>query len=207
MARLYEATGDKSMIPQADPDKTISYTVKSTKEKVKHVLTDKEWDKYKEVRGKTAFTELTELMGNEDYQNASTATQVQMIKDIWSHANDVGKKAVIPDIDLNDPVETSVGTIAKDSKIASTKNEMIKALNARDYDAYDTMVQALYDEGLEESDVKAKIRDYYREQYKDAYRKKMKDRISEIEEILDNTGIDFDELIDGWKEAVDDEQP
>ena len=206
MARLYEATGDKSMIPQADPDKTISYTVKSTKENVKHVLTDKEWDLYKETRGKTAFAELTELLNNPDYQKASDATQVQMIKDIWSHANDVGKKAVIPDIDLNDPVETSVGKIAKDSKIASTKNEMIKALNARDYDAYDTMVQALYDEGLEESDVRAKIRDYYREQYKDAYRKKMKDRIAEIEEILNNTGIDFSDLIDNWKEAVDEEK-
>lgn len=203
MARLYEATGDKSMIPQADPDKTISYTVKSTKENVKHVLTDKEWDKYKEVRGKTAFNELTDLLNNPDYQNASDATQVQMIKDIWSHANKVGQKAVIPDIDVDD---SNVATIAKDSKISSTKNEMIKALNARDYDAYDTMVQALYDEGLEESDVRAKIRDYYREQYKDAYRKKMKDRISEIKEILNNTGIDFSDLIDNWQEAVDEEK-
>ena len=203
MARLYDATGDKAMIPEADPDKTISYTVKSTKEKVKHVLTDKEWDKYKEVRNKTAFTELSELIENPDYQNASDATQVQMIKDIWSHANKVGQKAVIPDIDVDD---SNVATIAKDSKIASTKNEMIKALNAGDYDAYDTMVQALYDEGLEESDVRAKIRDYYREQYKDAYRKGLDDRVLEIEDILDNTGIDFSDLIDSWQEAVDNEQ-
>ena len=203
MARLYEATSDKSMIPQADPDKTISYTVKSTKEKVKHVLTDKEWDLYKETRGKTAFAELTELMGNEDYQNASTATQVQMIKDIWSHADKVGQKAVIPDLDVDD---SSVATIAKDSKIASTKNEMIKALNVGDYDTYDDKVQALYDEGLEESDVRAKIRDYYRDQYKDAYRKGLDDRVLEIEDILDNTGIDFSDLIDSWQEAVDEEK-
>ena len=206
MARLYDATGDKKMIPDADPDKKITYTIKSTKEKITHVLTDQEWDKYKEVRNQTAYNELNALLANEDYQKATDAVQAQMIKDIWSHADKVGQKAVIPEIETEESNEATVATIAKDSRIAGYKDEMIKALKAEDYEAYETMAQALYDEGLEESDVMGKIRDYYREQYKDAYRKGLDDRMMEIEEILDNTGFDFEDMIMSWQEKVDEEQ-
>lgn len=165
------------------------------------VFTDKEWDLYKEVRNKTAHKELAELIQNPDYLSASDATQVQMIKDIWSHANKVGQNAVIPEIDIDAPSENTVATIAKDSKIASCKSEMIKALNAGDYDAYETMTQALYDEDLDESDIKAKVRDYYRDQYKDAYKKGNDARVLEIEEIIDNTGLDINYY--KWQEDVD----
>ena len=200
MARLYDSTGDSAMIPKEDPsDKTI--TVK----KEKRVLTDKQWDQYKATRNQTAFKELTELMNDPNYQNSSDAVQVQMIKDIWSHATEVGKNAVFPDYELK---KTNVSTIAKDSKIAGLNDELIKALNAEDYDAYDTMVEAIREEFEDEKDadstIKTKIGDTYRDQWKDAYRNNDTVKMDEIEELLEYTGLDFNIYgKNGWMEQED----
>ena len=74
IGRVYDATQDLSLMP-SDPPKSFSY------KNDKVVLTDKQWDAYKEQRGQTAFNMLTELMQNPDYLNASASTQADMIKD------------------------------------------------------------------------------------------------------------------------------
>ena len=199
MARLFDSTGDAAMIPKEDPDKSI------TANKVKHVLTDKQWDLYKETRNKTAHKELTELMNSPEYKKATDATQVQMIKDIWSHADKVGKNAVIPEVEVDNK---SVETIAKDSKVTSLKNELVKALNAEDYDAYDSMVEAIREEYDDESDadsvIKTKIGNEYRDRWKEAYRKGDYATMADIEMILDYTGFDFNIYgRNGWQEKED----
>lgn len=200
MGRLFDLTGDPKMIPDEDPDKSITYTVPTTKEKITHVLTDKEWDRYKEVRGKTAYAGLSELINNADYKNATAAVQVQMIKDVWSRADKAGKNAIIPDIEVG---SGDVASIARESKVTGYKNEMIKALNAGDYETYDTMVQALLDSDVEEREIATKISNNYRNMYKAAYRKGDTARMLEIEEILDYTdlGIDYEK----WQDQVDNE--
>lgn len=65
------------------------------------------------------------------------------------------------------------------------------------------MVEALHQEGIEDSEIKNKIRDTYRNQYKDAYRKGDTERMAEIEETLDMTDYDFSKLISGWEDDVD----
>lgn len=200
MGRLYDLTGDPKMIPDEDPDKSITYTAPTTKEKITHVLTDKEWDRYKEVRGKTAYAGLSELINNADYKNATAAVQVQMIKDVWSRADKAGKNAIIPDIEVG---SGDVASIARESKVTGYKNEMIKALDAGNYEAYDTMVQALLDSDVEEREIATKISNNYRNMYKAAYRKGDTARMLEIEEILDYTdlGIDYEK----WQDQVDNE--
>ena len=201
MGRLFDVTGDASMIPKEDPAKAI------TVNKVKHVLEAEEWDRYKEVRNKTAHQELTELLNSAEYNDKRTtdAVRAQMIKDVWSHADKVGQQAVIPDVEVEDK---DVAAIAKDSKVTGLKNELIKALNADDYDTYDTMVEAIREEFDDESEadaaIKTKIGNAYRDQWKDAYRKGDDARMTEIEDILDYTGFDFNIYgKNGWQEKVD----
>ena len=63
------------------------------------------------------------------------------------------------------------------------------------------MVEALHGEDVEDSEIKSKIATKYRDQYKEAYRKGNYERMSEIEEILDNTGYSFD--VGAWEDQVD----
>jgi hypothetical protein len=195
MGRLYDVTGDAKMIPDEDPDKSITY------KNQKYVLTAEQWDQYKATRNQTAHQELTELINSEEYRKAADATQVQMIKDVWSHADKVGRAAVIPDYELENKGENAVATITKEAKITSYKNDMMTALATDDYDGYETMVEALLEEGVEESEIKTKISVKYRDLYKAAYRKGDEEAMAEIEEILDNTGFDFD--LGAWEDQVD----
>jgi predicted DNA-binding protein (UPF0278 family) len=98
-------------------------------------------------------------------------------------------------------VTSNVDSIAGEGKIDGYKNEMLKALQLGDIEAYETMVEALHDEEVEDSEIKKKIQDTYIKKYKEAYRKNNFDKMAEIEEILFNTGYDFD--ISGWESDVD----
>jgi hypothetical protein len=52
-----------------------------------------------------------------------------------------------------------------------------------------------------DSEIKSKISGVYRDKYKEAYRNGDDEQIAEIEEILDNTGFDFD--TGAWEDQVD----
>ena len=130
-----------------------------------------------------------------------------MIKDVWSHATDVGRNALFPEYELD---SKGVKEIAKDSKLASYKEEIIKALDDENYDAYDTMVEAIraeYDDEAEaDATIKTKLGNAYRDQWKDAYKNGDDARMLEIEDILDYTGFNFNIYgKGGWQEKVDDQ--
>ena len=196
MDRLYSAnvTDSSSLVPK-DPAKTISY------KNDKHILTAEEWDQYKVTRGQTAYSMLTDMIGREDYQQADEAAQVQMIKSVWDYADKMGKKSVIPDYEVP---EESLDSIVKDGKIASYNTKMLTALHSRDYEGYDTMVEALHEEGVEDGTIKTKISNAYRDKYKEAYLKGDNGTMSEIEDILFNTGYDFD--LAKWEKDADEKR-
>ena len=194
MARLYDVTGDPSMIPK-DPSKSVTY------KKEKYILTAEQWDQYKTERGQAAYKALTELISSQDYQEANETTQAQMIKDVWSYADKVGKKAIIPDFEMEDMGANPVATIAQDAQVTTHKADMMTALANGDYQGYATMVEALHQEGIEDSEIKNKISGVYRDKYKEAYRKGDTEQMAEIEEILDMTDFDFD--LEKWEEQVD----
>lgn len=206
MGRLYDVvTGDNKMIPDEDPDKKITFTKDKVKQEV--VLTDKQWDEYKRVRGQTAKQELTELINSESYQNASDSAKLQMMKDVWSHADKVGKNAVVSDIEVDNK---PVGQIAKESKISGYESEMIKYLNNGDFEDYDNAAEAIrqeYDDDEEaDAEIRQKLMNYYREMYKKAYRAgglEGQTRMNEIEEALEYTGLVDESDFMRWQNAVD----
>ena len=178
-----------------------------TSDKIQHnkVLTDKEFDLYKETRNKTAHKELTELLNSSEYQNALDPARVKMIDAVWKHADKVGKNAVVHDIEVE---PQNVTEIAKKSKVKSLESEAVKALNAEDYDAYEAMVEAIreeYDDNKEaDQAIKTAVGNRYRDQWKEAYRKDDSVKMSEIEDLLDYTGYDFNIYgKGGWMEKED----
>jgi hypothetical protein len=196
LGRLYEATGDKALIP-TDADKSIKY------DNTTYKLGPEEYDQYVVARGQAAYNGLTELVNSEAYQKAMPEEQASMVKAVWDYANQVGKKAVIPDFKMSnkaDPVKEAI----RDGSETYYKDEMMKALQSGDVNAYDTCIEALHEIGVEDSTIKTKISNTYCKLYKDAYRKNDFEAMLEIENILDETGYDFD--VSSWEEQVDKEQ-
>ena len=198
MGRLYDSTHDKDMIP-SDPPKSLTMTIGG--EKKKYVFTDKEWDAYKVARGQAAFEGLTELMSMIDYKSATDDVQAKMIKEVWDYADDIGKSAVIPEYRMEDMGYNPIATVAHNSKIKGYEEEMVKALKVGDYDAYETMIEALHENEVEDSAIKTKIGNAFREKYKKAYLDDDFATMAEIEDILDYTDFDFD--LEAWEEKAD----
>jgi predicted Holliday junction resolvase-like endonuclease len=194
MDRLYCANvkNSEDMIPK-DPPKTVKYNNHQYK------LTAEQWDRYKELRGQTAHSMLMKLINSTDYKRADPATQVQMIKKCWDYADQVGKKEIIPDYDMENV--TSVADITREGKITSYNTKMMTSLEMGDVVGYETMVEALHEQGVEDQKIKEKIANKYRDKYKEAYRKNQQNVMAQIEEILDMTDFNFD--LEGWEEQVD----
>ena len=94
-----------------------------------------------------------------------------------------------------------VDSVVTEGKISSYNDNMMKALADGDYEGYETMIEALHEQGVEDSTIKTKISGKYRDLYKEAYKKGDFETMAEIEELLDNTGFQFD--LGSWEEQVD----
>jgi polyhydroxyalkanoate synthesis regulator phasin len=90
---------------------------------------------------------------------------------------------------------------------------MMQCIEKGNWEYFDTYVEALCEEGVEDSEIKDKISKKYCSQWKDSYRKyletedkKYDNQMKEIEELLDNTGFKFNIYgKNGWKVNVDKE--
>lgn len=196
LGRVYDDTGDASLIPK-DAEKSITY------KKQKYALSPEQYDEYVMARGQAAYDGLAELMQTDEYKNGSPELQAQLIKNVWSYATQVGKKAVIPDFQMDNTGGDPVKKAVVDGSETYYKDEAVKAMEAGDWDAYDTCIAALENLGVSESTIKTKISNVYRDQYKDAYRKGDYVKMAEIEDILDNTGFTF--KVSDWEKQVDKE--
>jgi len=196
MDRLYNAnvTDSEDMVPK-DPAKSIKYNNEQYR------LSAEEWDLYKTKRGQTAYDLLSRMINTSDYKNADEATQAQMIKQCWDYADNVGKQAVLPDYQMETTEGNVLDSIKRQGKITSYNAKMMSSLESGDFMGYETMLQALLDEGVEESTIKNKISKKYINKYKEAYRKHDQSTMSKIEEILDNTGFTFD--VEKWENDVE----
>ncbi|MBO7351749.1 MAG: hypothetical protein J6U12_02395, partial [Candidatus Methanomethylophilaceae archaeon] len=176
---------------------------------VKYVYDDKQWDKLKEVRGETAFRMLTELINSDDYKADTTtdAARAEMISRVWTYANNVGRKAVFPEYQMDNLGDDAVGSIVHDSNVTVCLTDALQYLDNGDLASYSNMVEAIRfemgDDKAANSKIKDKIGNAYRDKYKAAYRKNDTDEMDRIKEILDNSEFNF--KISDWEKAVDKE--
>mgnify|MGYP007012585946 CR=1 FL=1 len=124
-----------------------------------------------------------------------------MVSAVYSQANNVAKQAIIHDFKY---APKSVDSIVHDGAGTSYKSKMITALETNDMDSYQIMVGALREAGVSDSDIKAKIADKYRDEYKNTYklylyagndseRRRAYDReLERLENFLGDTGFNFD---------------
>lgn len=179
----------------------------------KYVLTDKQYDAYKTTRGQTAYNTLSEMMNTDYYQSSDPDTQRALVEGVWDYANNRGKLAVDPNIEVDEWVRDGSNPVqeiidgseakAKKNRITTNKGNMITELNRGDMEGYEAMVEALREDGVDDSKIKSTISDAYRDRYKDAYRNGDYAEMERIETLLGNTDFDFDTY--SWEKAVDKE--
>jgi len=181
MAALFEQTGATSVIPK-DASKTFSAGGQ------KYVLSAEQWDKYKTVRGQTAYEGLDALIKTDEYKNGTADAKIKMVEAVWDYANERGKLAVDPG--------------NQKQRITVNKTELDKAMDAGDWEAYEAVREALLEDGVTDDKIKTQVGNKYRDQYKDAYMGETiedTERMNEIAGILENTGYDFKDNIKDWE--------
>jgi len=214
LERLYNATGDNSMVPK-DPPKYFDLGATVTDNPRKVVLTDQEWDQYRVARGQLAYQTLSELMTNPYYLTADDEVQAYMVDQVWSYANQEGKKVVAPDYNPTknygeDPIATIVQDTKKHFKTQTTKamnKELLKAVDAGDETAFEAVVEDLHENGVEDKTIRGTIGDKYRPIYQAAYlsgTEEGMDKMFEIEEMLSMTNYSFD--FKKWRKDADKKQ-
>jgi hypothetical protein len=144
---------------------------------------------------------LNDLIRTNAYKQADAAAQVQMMKKCWEYADKVGKNAVVPEYEVEDKGENTIQTITREGRIVSYNNQLIQALQKENYEAVETMIEALRQEDVEDAAIKETIAKKYRDKYKEAYRKGQTDEMFKIMELLEMTDFEYD--FDKWEEQVD----
>ena len=90
---VYEATGNKSVLP--------SYTPKSfTVDGEKYTLSGDEYTKYSQVRGQTSYKVADGLRNEPRYKSMDNLTKADSIENAYEYANAVAKKSVNPNYDI-----------------------------------------------------------------------------------------------------------
>lgn len=87
LMRLYEETGDGSLLPSKAPK---YFTV----DKERKNLTAEEYVQYASTRGQTAYDLLMELAEESAYRALSDESKAELVKDIYSYADAAGKASV-----------------------------------------------------------------------------------------------------------------
>lgn len=87
LERLYEQTGEKSVLPGRAP-RYIEYNGERKE------LTAEEYVDFATLRGKTAYQILTSLTGSDAYKNASDEAKAEMVKDAYTYSDQNAKAAV-----------------------------------------------------------------------------------------------------------------
>lgn len=87
LLRLYEATGDGSLLPSRAPKK---FTVNNEQKN----LTAEEYVAYATTRGETAHDLLWELAQERAYQSLDDESKAELVKNVYSYADAVGRTTV-----------------------------------------------------------------------------------------------------------------
>jgi hypothetical protein len=167
------------------------------------------YDTYDRVHGETQYSMLAELFGSREYQEMTNDdAKVEAIRKVYNYANQVARAAIDEDYWYE---KRTVSEMVQDGKTTDYKVKMMQCIEDGNWEGYEDYVEALREEGVEDSSIKSKINSKYSGQWKDAYRKyletgneKYSDRMAEIEELLESTGFEFNIYGNkGWEEKVD----
>lgn len=203
LGRLFDSTQAKALEPSH-----AETSIKVGKET--HNLDPQQFDTFDRVHGETQYKMLKELFNNRTYQQMTDDdAKAEIVSKVYEYANKVAKNAVFPEYTYD--IET-VESLMQSGLATEYSQKMMKALEQGDVQAYDdyleSYVDAVGDENEAYSKARDKIRNKYSEEYKQAYQlylktgeKQYEDKMSHIEELLDDSGFDF--KIADWESDVE----
>ena len=213
LQRIYDSTGDKSVIPTY-AEKTLSVNGKNVK------LNDKQYDDYSVARGQTAKELLNELIKRPEFialAESNPEAQVQLVKDVWSYAKQVGKHEVFPETEFSEKWMQSAyneGNVI--DKIFAREEEKAKNADADDHmkglyscidhesaDGLQAHVEGLKRSGRTEKSIRQSLMRHYGDMYKEAVisgNDEYKDAIKYGMQLLDLGDYSFDDsTFDKWE--------
>lgn len=203
LGRLFDSTQAKALEP-----KHADTSIKVGNET--HNLDPQQFDTFDRVHGETQYKLLKELFNNKTYQQMTDDdAKAEIVSKVYEYANKVAKNAVFPEYTYD--IET-VESLMQSGLATEYSQKMMKALEQGDVQSYDDFLDAyadaVGDENEAYSKARDKIRNKYSEEYKQAYQlylktgeKQYEDKMSHIEELLDDSGFDF--KIADWESSVE----
>ena len=173
LQRVYDATGDSSVIPKA------------ANKKVNQVaLNDKQYDQYRTFRGQTAKRLLTELINKPEYialSENNPEAQVQLIGNVWDYVNQIAKHEIFPDAEIDKWVarayatDDPIGVIfereeekARSEYAKEKKADLITSINQESYTGIEASIAGLREAGKSDSDIRSYITSEFKPIYKQA---------------------------------------
>ena len=213
LQRIYEATGDKNMIPKA-ASKTVSIGGQTVR------LNAEQYDQYVVDRGQTAKQCLTDLMESPVWQICDDGTRAMMVTDAWTYANQIARNR----LDQNGKLDSWVASaehngnfvdVVMDRAAESNRKDyiagygltMAEALNYNDGEMYDLSLTALDEAEATEAEIRAPLRDYFKPLYQQAFKENDRNTMLEIEDKLVDAGVGFKaSTFEGWIPSEEDEE-
>ena len=211
LERLYHSVSDSNkgaMVPKM-PSKKIG----------DKALNAEEYDKYTVERGQTAKTELTNLMNSDEYTLADDETKAEMIRDVWTYANQTAQAAVTGDDSKEDKWVTKAASednvtnavieraIDRNKKAQRDGYSIVltDALGSGDLSDAQLAIAGLRRTGMSESSIKSKVTTYYKPLYQAAYKDGDRIAMLEIEDMLDALDPDITWKYNDWLKNIEDE--
>lgn len=157
-------------------------------------LTAEQYEQYVKTRGSLMHTELERLFATDEYKAMSLGAQASCIKNIQTWADEQGKVSVYPEktivpkwMDTKDIVPAVIERRASEDRQAYQNEAYSNIQNAIDNDDAATArdwVYALNQAGVENSDIKEKMKTLYKSEYQYAIRSGDRETARKIEGVL-----------------------
>jgi len=205
---LYEATGNRSMIPKL-PNKTLTVNKQSV------ALEAEQYDQLTEERGSTAYSIISDLMASSFYRDASEQDKAEMITDAWTYATQTANHSVDSGYKMDTWVQNSLKNptrsilnrakdrIDRDYK-EGCKIAAVEAVESGDLDALDTALAKFEETDGKKSSIKTAVGNAYKEDYIRAYQEDDYATMDEIEALLEITDLGFSEKdFQKWIDSVE----
>ena len=167
-------------------------------------LEPEQYDQFTVIRGQTAKGLLNELMDSDYYKSASDQAKATMVGEAWDFATQIASSQIVgkkPENWVsNSRTNPAQGIInrQKDRAVSDEKkywkNEAVKAVSVEDYEALDVCIEKLKEMGVDVSSVKTAVGNAYKPEYIEAYQNGDRQKMIEIESILDMSGLGFDKV-------------
>lgn len=180
LSKLYEATGESSVLPDT-LDKTFTIN------KQKYRLTNEEYAEYKASYGRTSYKLLKELVTTSNYKNMTTTQKQKAVENVYSYAKEINKIDYADNNDLEVETSTLYDTLEAIEKAKGNKS---------DYVIYLSEIADIEGQGADKKKINVLANTSYNSETKRAIYENSIGKDDELyNTVMKNTGINMKEYL------------